>query len=218
LETALRSPVVVAARGPEGHRAGSSAQVCAGVAIAITREEFDELVRAHQPRIYRVLLGIVRDPDAAETLTQECFLRAYRKRKSFRGESGYATWLIRIAVNLALDHGRSRRLAFWRHLFGRTGAEDFSSTAASVADPQATPERQLAAREELRLVWSTVERLPAQQRAAFVLRFAEEMSLEEVAAAMALKVGTVKAHLARAVGALRKRLKENGIHARTSDR
>ena len=52
----------------------------------IAAEDFDRLVRLHQRRIYRVLLSVLRDAEAADTLTQECFLRAYQKRQSFRGE------------------------------------------------------------------------------------------------------------------------------------
>ncbi len=187
-------------------------------ASGITHEEFEEIVRVHQRRIYRVLLGLVRDPDAAGTLTQECFLRAYRNRKSFRGQSSIGTWLVRIAVNLATDHARSRRSNFWRRMFGGSNREDAAAAAEDLPDPAASPERQLGAREELQAVWSTVDQLAPQQRAVFLLRFAEEMTLEEIAQAMTLEVGTVKAHLSRALTAVRKRLKEMGPHARTSNR
>ena len=193
----------------------------AKTAQGLAAEEFDAIVRAHQQRIYRVLWGLLHDADTADTLTQECFLRAYRKRKSFRGEASVGTWLVRIAVNLAADHRRSRRNAFWRRLLGGTKSTD-AAGAAPVAeelpDPRASPERQFAAREELRGVWSAANELSPQQRAVFVLRFAEEMTLEEIAQATALEVGTVKAHLARALGAVRKRLKESRPHASTSDR
>ena len=196
-------------------RAGQAARADQGLAA----EEFDAIVRAHQRRVYRVLLGLVRDPDAAATLAQECFLRAYRHRRSFRGEASVGTWLVRIAVNLAADHGRNRRTAFWRRLFAAAKPEGAAAPSADdTADPRASPELQLAVREQLQAVWSAVEGLSAQQRTAFVLRFAEEMTLEEVAQAMSLEVGTVKAHLARALGALRKKFKENGAHASTSDR
>ncbi len=187
-------------------------------AAGISREEFDAIVRAHQQRIYRVLVGLVRDTDAADTLTQECFLRAYQNRKGFRGESSIGTWLVRIAINLATDHARNRRTAFWRRLFGGADADATAHAASALLYPGPSPERQLAVREELRAVWSAVESLPPQQRAAFVLRFAEQLTLAEVAEAMALEVGTVKAHLARALGAVRKRFKEKSIHARPSDR
>ena len=133
----------------------------------------------------------------------------------------FRSWLVRIAVNLARDHGRNRKAAFWRRLLGGTSREESEARAREaeqLPDPQASPERRLAAREQLEDVWSAVEDLSPQQRAVFLLRFGEDMTLEEVAQAMTLEVGTVKAHLARALAALRKRLKENGTHASTSHR
>ena len=192
LETTLTSRVGVAARtrAAEGIRA----------------EEFEELVRLHQRRICRVLLAMLRDPDAADTLTQECFLRAYEKRKSFRGEARVETWLVRIAVNLARDHAKNRRRAFWARLLAWAKDEEPMVQAARVADPQASPERALTAREEVAAVWSVVEELSPQQRGVFVLRFVEEMPLEEIARTLELEIGTVKSHLHRAVSAVRKKI------------
>lgn len=166
----------------------------------ITAEDFDRLVRLHQQRIYRVLLTVLRDAEAADTLTQECFLRAYQKRHSFRGESAVGTWLVRIALNLARDHQKSRRQSFWRRLIGST-----SEAAAGLADRQASPERVLLAREETRALARLVDQLPARQREVFLLRFVEEMSLEEIAQAMGLETGTVKSHLSRALTAVRRK-------------
>ena len=167
--------------------------------------DFDALVLAEQRRIYRVLLAMLRDPDAADSLTQECFLKAYEHRKRFRGECSMRTWLMRIAVNLARDHVKSRRWQFWRQLFSSpAGPEE----TIEPVDPQASPERSLLARERLAHVSAAVDDLPGQQRAVFVLRFLEEMSVEEIAQATSLRPGTVKAHLFRAVSAVRERVKE----------
>jgi RNA polymerase sigma-70 factor, ECF subfamily len=169
-------------------------------------EDFAAVVEAHQRRIYRLLLGMLGDAEAAETLTQDCFLRAYRARSSYRGDAKVATWLLKIAVNLARDHARNRRLAFWKRLVGMDGhAESFQEMAA---DRRASPEQALLAREELRAVWAAVETLSAKQRAVFLLRFVEEMTLAEIAQATGMKAGTVKSHLARAVGAVRKKTLE----------
>lgn len=177
-------------------------------AHGISAEAFDALVRAHQRQIYRILLLQLHDADAAETLTQECFLRAYAKRGAFRGEATIGTWLIRIALNLARDHAKSRRVAFWR-LLGRARREgNLVSRDAVLSDPDPHPERRLLARERLAAVWAKVERLPGRQRTCFLLRYVEELPIGEIARAMQLEVGTVKAHLAGAVGALRRHLQE----------
>jgi RNA polymerase sigma-70 factor (ECF subfamily) len=170
--------------------------------------DFDLVVRQHQQRVYRVLLGLVRDPDLADNLTQDCFVRAYEKRASFRGESSVSTWLISIAINLARDHARNRRAGFWRRLFS-TPAEEADTALAMAADLGASPERSLMARQELGRVWRIVEQLPPRQREVFLLRFAEEMPLEEIARALGTEVGTVKAHLFRAVGTVRKRMRSS---------
>lgn len=120
-------------------------------------DDFTPLVQSHQKRIYRVLLGMLRDPDAAETLTQECFLRAYQKRATFRGEASVGAWLLKIAVNLARDHRRSRLREFWRRF--TSSAEEDADIEAQMPDPRASQERELLGREQVAGVWSAVEHL-----------------------------------------------------------
>ena len=66
-----------------------------GVAV---QEDFEQMMAAHRLRIYRFALASLRDPDAAETVTQDCFLRAYRSWDAFRGDASVQTWLMKIAV------------------------------------------------------------------------------------------------------------------------
>ena len=80
----------------------------------IAAQEFARIVESHRPQIFRFLLSSLRDIDLAETLTQECFLKAHRNWSHFRGESSAMTWLMRIAINLQKDYWRNRRLQFWR--------------------------------------------------------------------------------------------------------
>jgi RNA polymerase sigma-70 factor, ECF subfamily len=176
----------------------------------LTADAFDELVRRNQKRIFRLLMSLLHDEDAADTLTQECFLRAYKKRSSFRGESSVDTWLFRIAVNLARDHQRNKKQGFWKKLFADTREdEDEPSVLDSVADGRSTAEVSLLAQEEVVKVWQTVRRLSPHQREVFVLRFAEELGLDEIAQTLGMEVGTVKSHLSRALSAVRKRLEEH---------
>jgi RNA polymerase sigma-70 factor (ECF subfamily) len=163
------------------------------------QDDFGLIVFQNQKRIYRTLLFLVRDSDAAENLTQECFLRAFRMRSKFRGESGLVTWLVRIAINLAHDHNRNRRWAFWRRL-KRTDRID----AIDPVDSRRSPEQVMIDSESLSAVWSAVGRLSERQKAVFLLRFIEEIPLEEIAETMDLELGTVKSHLHRAVETVRK--------------
>jgi RNA polymerase sigma-70 factor (ECF subfamily) len=173
----------------------------------ITAEEFDAIVRRHQRRVNRFLLMLLRDPEEADNLTQECFLRAYQNISSFRGESPLETWLLRIAANLARDHGRNRKASFWKRLLGlEDGGED--ARAEHLPSGEASPERALLAREDVRAVWEVANRLSQQQRAVFLLRFVEEMELNEIAAALGLQVGSVKTHLFRALQTVRNKLRD----------
>jgi RNA polymerase sigma-70 factor (ECF subfamily) len=169
----------------------------------ISAERFDEIMRQHQRRVYRVIFLLVRDRDTADTLTQECFLRAYLKRATFRGECRIETWLLRIAVNLVRDHGKSRRTSFWKKLVGLDDKEDKTAEPRQFPAAEPSAERALLAREELEAVWNALSSLSPQQRAIFFLRYEEEMSLGQIASVLQLKVGSVKSQLARVTGKLR---------------
>jgi RNA polymerase sigma-70 factor, ECF subfamily len=164
--------------------------------------EFDDLVREHQARIYRILWCELRDDEAAATLTQDCFLKAFRARAEFRGDSSVHTWLVRIAINLARDYQRNRRQSFWKRLLGGNAQEAELATEMAVdATPRA--DRALLAREQLQRTMEAVKALSPQQQTVFHLRFLEELAIEEIAGAMGIEIGTVKSHLSRAVNALR---------------
>ena len=171
-------------------------------------EEFDQIVRRHRPQILRFLLASTRDPDLAETLTQECLLKAHRNWAGFRGDSSVLTWLMRIAINLEKDYWRNRRVQFWRQ--ARNTAVDVDEASDWLDSGARTAEQQLMAREQVKAVWRVVEQLSPRQRSVFLLRFVEEMELSEIACATGLSEGTVKAHLARALARVRETMKGSG--------
>jgi RNA polymerase sigma-70 factor, ECF subfamily len=184
----------------------------AGTEIAIEKKEqamleladFDEVVRVYRPRILRFLISSLTDRDAAETLTQECFLKAWNARHQFRGDSSLSTWLTRIAVNLLRDHLRSRSLRFWQRTRG--SSLDVMDISDWVPDGRSSPESITLARDRVASVWRSVEKLSAQQRTVFVLRFVEEMELDEIATTIGMNLSTVKSHLYRALAVIREQL------------
>ena len=202
-------------RGVNLRRMGTSTKsMAAGTAVKpitvddaeeIAAQEFAGIVESHRPQIFRFLLASLRDIDLAETLTQECFLKAHRNWKSFRGESSAMTWLMRIAINLQKDHWRNRRLQFWRHT--RANAVDLEDASDWLPSGERTAEQQMLAREKVAQVWKAVEGLSERQRTVFLQRYVEERELSEIAEATGLSEGTVKAHLSRALGRVRAELR-----------
>jgi RNA polymerase sigma-70 factor (ECF subfamily) len=184
----------------------------AGRELAIEKREqavleladFDEVVRVYRPRILRFLLSTLTDRDAAESLTQECFLKAWTARQQFRGDSSLSTWLTRIAVNLMRDHLRNRSLRFWQKTRG--SSLDVMDISDWVPDGRSSPESIALARDRVAAVWEAVKDLSAHQRTVFVLRFVEEQELEEIATTIGMNLSTVKSHLYRALATIRERM------------
>jgi RNA polymerase sigma-70 factor (ECF subfamily) len=166
--------------------------------------EVEALVREYRPQIFRFLLSSLRDRDEAESLTQECFLRAWRHWGSFRGESSPRTWLMQIAVNLLRDNWRNRRLQFWRR--ARTSSVDLDEACEWLPSHASSPEQRTSARQQIRLVWAAVEQLSDRQRTVFLLRYVEELNLKEIAAVTGLNEGTIKSHLSRALASIRAKM------------
>ena len=186
----------------------ATAEVIPAVIVDPVQEiqDFDRVVERYWPRILRFVLAAVRDSDIAETLTQDCFWKAYRSRGAFRGESSLNTWLMRIAVNLVRDHTRSRRFQFWKN--AKRTSVDSDTTHEWLPDRSISPEQRASVNEQVQAVWEATKNLSERQRTVFVLRFVEDMNILEIAEATGLTENAVNVHLFRAVRAIRKRLKE----------
>ncbi len=162
---------------------------------------------SEQKRIYALCARMLQDPDEADSATQDVFLKAYQalQKESAKELDDPGKWLSRIAVNTCLDRLRSRKWQFWRR---RPSPEDeilILNMAPSVR-PEAE-DRYFAGQIGTRLN-AALERLSVRQRAVFTLRHHEEMSLEEIGDLLGLDVGTVKAHMFRAINKLREELKD----------
>jgi RNA polymerase sigma-70 factor (ECF subfamily) len=164
----------------------------------------EEWMRLYRGRVFRYILFATSDEDVAESLTQDCFLRAHTARASFRGDCSMSTWLMRIAVNLVRDHQRSMKLRFWK----RAAMLDAAEMSDRLPDMRSSTEHRLIAQERVETVWRAVETLSERQRSIFVLRFVEELELPEIAEAMQLNLNTVKSHLYRALSVVKQQVEE----------
>ena len=161
---------------------------------------------SEQRRVFLLCLRMLGDSDEADTATQDVFLKAYRAlEKQENGIDDLTRWVTRIAVNTCLDKLRSRRWQFWRK---RPNAEDEEVILAMAPAQAPDAEDKLYAQEIGARLQAALERLSERQRAVFTLRHYEDMSLEEIATLLGLDVGTVKAHMARALAKLREDLRD----------
>jgi RNA polymerase sigma-70 factor (ECF subfamily) len=173
-----------------------------GVAV---QEDFEQLVAAHRVRIYRFALASLCDPDAAETVTQDCFLRAYRSWDAFRGEASVQTWLMKIAVNLIRDTARGRRFQFWRRVGASSVLVDIEGRF--IPDAASSAEERLSARQQIEAVWKALDGLSVTQRRVFLLHFLEGMKPAEIEEVTGMTNGAVRVHLHRAVMKVRQVLR-----------
>jgi RNA polymerase sigma-70 factor (ECF subfamily) len=157
------------------------------------RAAFDALVERYQRDIYRLCYRYVNDPQDANDMAQEVFLKAYRAIGRFRGDSSFATWLYRIAVNTCLNFRSARR----------PEGEELSD---ALPDGGAGALARMEEEERAARVRAAVSRLPEKQRATLILKIFHELTHEEVAGIVGSSVGTVKANLFHALGNLRKML------------
>ena len=110
--------------------------------------DIDALVRTYRPRLLRFVTFSIGDPDMAETIVQDTFLKAYKAREGFRGDASVNTFLTSIALNLIRDQQRTQKFKFWKQF--RATAMDVTDVASFVASGGSSPESQVLAKEKVR--------------------------------------------------------------------
>jgi len=184
---------------------GSKQEVSLEALKAGDMAEFARLVDIYSNSIYRVALKILNDPQDAEDVLQETFIKALRALPSFEGRSSLSTWLYRIAVNEALMLVRKRRTNFVSIDADRDD-EEGEAEPAEIVDWCCLPEGDLLNAEARQFLNAAVQRLSPALRAVFVLRDLEGLSVKETADALNLTETAVKTRLLRARLKLREEL------------
>jgi RNA polymerase sigma-70 factor (ECF subfamily) len=153
---------------------------------------FGELYDRHFHQLYRFVYSRVREQATAEDVTSEVFVKALRGIGRYQDTGRpFSAWLYQIAVNAVNDRYRSTR-----------PVEDIDQQIGLAAGGPALEELALQ-HEEIRRIWASVEKLPATQRTAMVLKFQEDMKIDDIAAVMGRSPGAVKLLLHRGVGKVR---------------
>ena len=167
---------------------------------------FTTLVNQYDRNIYRLALNITGNPDDAEDVLQETFLKAYTNLARFKGNSRFYTWLVRIGVNEALMKLRRRKADRSVSLDEPVETEDDESLPRELADWGENPEQRYARQELQEILAAALAELEPAFRAVVYLRDVEDLSTEETAEMLNLSVPAVKSRLLRGRLKLRERL------------
>jgi RNA polymerase sigma factor (sigma-70 family) len=167
-----------------------------------SKAAFKNIVDAYQNFVYNTCLGIVKNEEDAEDLSQEVFVQVYQSISSFKGDSKLSTWVYRIAVTKSLDHERKKkrkkRFGFMRSIVGEDGEvvinpPDFHHPGIA-----------LDQKENAAILFKAIDHLPENQRVAFVLNKVEGLSYQEVSGIMQTSVSSIESLLHRAKKNLKK--------------
>ena len=165
---------------------------------------FDLLVLKYQHKIVNLIMRYVRDPELAQDISQEAFIKAYRALPRFRGDSAFYTWMYRIAVNTAKNHLAAVRRRPMDIELDMQDPEQYDLHAKLKETD--TPEGVTLSNELQEAVERAIAALPEDLRTAIVLRELEGMSYEEIAQTMECPVGTVRSRIFRARDAIGKKI------------
>ncbi len=158
------------------------------------KNHFEALVDEHSPALYAQIRSMVLNHEDANDVLQNTWLKAWHAQSGFRGEAAAATWLYRIAYNEALQHLRKQNVK--RVFLLTTASAERADGSLSTADPGKKLER-------------AIEGLSVQQRAVFGMRYFNDMPIKDVAQALRLAEGTIKAVYHNAVKKIEDYIKKN---------
>ena len=162
-------------------------------------ELLDRLIETYQHRLLRYLLFLTGRRETAEDLFQETWMRVLLRGAQYNGKARFDTWLFTIARNLVIDLSRKRQMASLDEM-SEAGEDD---RPFEVALDGRSPLELFRCREDRAEVAEVLLQLEANYREVLVLRFHEEMSLEEIAGVTRAPLSTVKSRLYRGLAALR---------------
>lgn len=196
----------------EQQKAESRAEDSELVRAALNGDDgaYKRLMGKYHDAIYNFVYRMIHDKQQVEDLTQEAFIKAFSSLASFNDEFAFSTWLYKIATNNSIDYIRKRKLQTYSIDKPIESAD--SDYAFELPDEDAETDGELISDQRAKLLTAAINKLPEKYRKVIHLRHVEERSYEEIAEALKLPIGTVKAHIFRAREMLYKALKHRIRH------
>ncbi|PLR95499.1 RNA polymerase sigma factor SigW [Bacillus sp. T33-2] len=166
---------------------------------------YAEIVELYKDRVFQLCFRMLGNRHEAEDMAQEAFIRAYININSFNQNLKFSTWLYRIATNLCIDRLRKKKPDYYldAEVPGTEGLNMYSQVASDTE----LPEDELESLELQDMVQKEISKLPDKYRSVIVLKYIEELSLNEISEILDLPLGTVKTRIHRGREALRQQLR-----------
>ncbi len=174
----------------------------------MSERDFSTAVREHQPKLYRTACFLVGGRQEADDLLQDTLLEAWKGWERFEGRSSVYTWLYCILIR---RYHRWQRRQMLRRRFFIFSREADETKMPTPIDPSARPGALMERDQQTALLWKLLDGLRPKHREVLVLRYAEEMNLEQMAETLRVPLGTVKSRLNHAHALLGEKLKRAGI-------
>ncbi|MDQ1143221.1 MAG: RNA polymerase sigma factor SigW [Bacillus sp. (in: firmicutes)] len=169
------------------------------------QDAFGEIVEIYKNSVYQLCYRMLGNRHEAEDVAQEAFIRAYVNIKSFNQDLKFSTWLFRIATNLCIDRMRKKKPDYY--LDAEVAGTEGLTMYAQVPSNTPLPEKEVESLELHETVQQEILKLPEKYRSAIVLKYIEELSLNEISEILDLPLGTVKTRIHRGREALRQQLR-----------
>ncbi|MCL2079149.1 MAG: sigma-70 family RNA polymerase sigma factor [Oscillospiraceae bacterium] len=169
---------------------------------------FEELVLANQKNVYNLALKMTKNAEDALDISQEAFIKAFRRIAAFRGDCRFSVWMYRLTHNLCIDFLRKKAVSKQTALYFE---EECGETELSrIPDLRELPEDSIIRREKWETIAKAIDSLTLKHREIITMRSVLDMSYEEISSALGVTIGTVKSRIARARKSLMEILKERG--------
>ncbi|MEH7114611.1 RNA polymerase sigma factor SigW [Neobacillus niacini] len=169
------------------------------------QDAFADIVEIYSNSIYQLGYRMLGNRHEAEDIAQEAFIRAYVNIKSFNQDLKFSTWLFRIATNLCIDRIRKKKPDYY--LDAEVSGTDGLTMYSQLSSDSPLPENELESLELQEIVQKEILKLPEKYRSVIVLKYIEELSLNEISEILDMPLGTVKTRIHRGREALRQQLR-----------
>lgn len=166
-------------------------------------EAFETLIQSHQKKVYNIALRMTKNPEDAQELAQDAFVRAFTSIGKFRGDSSFSTWLYRITINVCTDFLRKRNKAILISMEQGAASSEYEQ-AIQIAEESPGPDELVEKSQLKHMVKDAMDSLSDEHRQVLILRDMMDMSYKEIANTLNVNEGTIKSRINRARNGLKK--------------